>query len=121
MLFARLVGDAAFVSVQNPVRLDDYSEPQPDLALLKRARIIMRKPSHALIEVLLIVEVADSSVLYDRNVKVPLYAQALIPVVWLIDFELPKRLKSTRNRPTARIKHRRVFKSRRPLNPRITP
>ncbi|MFL6277311.1 MAG: Uma2 family endonuclease [Blastocatellia bacterium] len=85
MLFTRLVSLSAFVSVQNPVRLDNYSEPQPDLALLKpRADFYAQaKPTPA--DVLLIVEVADSSVQFDRTVKVPLYARALIPVVWLID------------------------------------
>jgi Uma2 family endonuclease len=85
MLFARLVGVAAFVSVQNPVRLDNHSEPQPDLALLKPRKdyYAQAKPTPA--DVLLIVEVADSSIDYDRRVKVPLYARALIPVVWLVD------------------------------------
>jgi Uma2 family endonuclease len=85
MLFTRLVGLAAFVSVQNPVRLDNYSEPQPDLALLKpRADFYAQaKPTPA--DVLLIVEVADSSIAFDRNIKVPLYAHALIQLVWLVD------------------------------------
>ena len=84
-LFHRLVGQQAIVSVQDPIRLDNYSEPQPDLALLKpRADFYAQaKPTPA--DVLLIVEVADSSVQFDRTVKVPLYARALIPVVWLID------------------------------------
>ena len=84
-LFTRLVGVAALVSVQNPVRLNDYSEPQPDLALLKSRKdyYAQAKPTPA--DVLLIVEVADSSIDYDRRVKMPLYARALIPVVWLVD------------------------------------
>jgi Uma2 family endonuclease len=85
MLFTRLVGLTAFVSVQNPIRLDNYSEPQPDLALLKPRNdyYAQAKPTPA--DVFLIVEVADSSVQFDRNVKVPLYARALIPLVWLVD------------------------------------
>ena len=85
MLFTRLVGLTAFVSVQNPIRLDNYSEPQPDLALLKPRNdyYAQAKPTPA--DVFLIVEVADSSVQFDRNVKVPLYARALISLVWLID------------------------------------
>jgi Uma2 family endonuclease len=85
MLFTRLVGVAALVSVQNPVRLNDYSEPQPDVALLKPRKdyYAQAKPTPA--DVLLIVEVADSSIDYDRRVKVPLYARALIPFVWLVD------------------------------------
>ncbi|HEY9233249.1 MAG TPA: Uma2 family endonuclease [Blastocatellia bacterium] len=84
-LFHRLIGGRAIVSVQDPIRLDEHSEPQPDLALLKpRADFYAQaKPTPA--DVLLIVEVADSSVQFDRNVKVPLYARALIPLVWLVD------------------------------------
>ncbi|MFL6216432.1 MAG: Uma2 family endonuclease [Blastocatellia bacterium] len=85
MLFTRLVGLTAFVSVQNPIRLDNYSEPQPDLALLKPRNDYYARAKPTPADVFLIVEVADSSVQFDRNVKVPLYARALIPLVWLID------------------------------------
>jgi Uma2 family endonuclease len=85
MLLTRLVGIGALVSVQNPVRLDNYSEPQPDLALLRPRKDYYAQARPTPADVLLIVEVADSSIHYDRNVKVPLYARALIPVVWLVD------------------------------------
>jgi Uma2 family endonuclease len=84
-VFSRLIGQRAIVSVQDPIRLDNYSEPQPDLALLKPRNdyYAQAKPTPA--AVFLVVEVADSSVQFDRNVKVPLYARALIPLVWLVD------------------------------------
>jgi Uma2 family endonuclease len=84
-LFNWLLGRQVIVSVQNPVRLDNHSEPQPDVALLKLRKdyYAQAKPTPA--DVLLIVEVADSSIDYDRRVKVPLYARALIPAVWLVD------------------------------------
>lgn len=84
-LFNRLVGQQVIVSVQDPIRLDNHSEPQPDLALLKPRKdyYAQAKPTPA--DVLLIVEIADSSIDYDRRVKVPLYARASIPVVWLVD------------------------------------
>src|SRR5689334_19826107 len=84
-LFNRLVGQQAIVSVQDPIRLDNYSEPQPDLALLELRQdyYAQAKPTPA--DVLLIVEVADSSIDYDRRIKVPLYARAAIPIVWLVD------------------------------------
>lgn len=85
MLFTRLVGVAALVSVQNPVRLDNHSEPQPDLALLKPRPDFYAQAKPTPDDILLIVEVADSSAHFDRNVKVPLYARALIPLVWLVD------------------------------------
>jgi Uma2 family endonuclease len=85
MLFTRLVGLSALVSVQNPIRLGNYSEPQPDLALLKPRGDFYAQGKPTPADVLLVVEVADSSVQFDRNVKVPLYARALIPAVWLVD------------------------------------
>src|SRR5205085_8941770 len=87
-LLGRLVGGAAIVWVQNPVRIDDYSEPLPDVALLKRRDDFYAQANPQPTDVLLIIEVADSSVEYDRDIKIPLYAQAGIPEVWLIN--LPK-------------------------------
>ncbi len=86
-LLARAVGDLAVVWVGNPVRLSDRSEPQPDLMLLKpRADDYARSlPSPA--EAYLLIEVADSTLHFDRNVKVPLYAMDGIAEVWLVDLE----------------------------------
>lgn len=79
------VGRQAVVSVQNPVILDDYSEPLPDITLLKR-RSDFYKSSHPRPEdVLLIIEVSDTTLRYDREVKVPLYARHGIPEVWIVD------------------------------------
>jgi Uma2 family endonuclease len=74
----------ANLSVQNPIQVSDGQEPQPDLAILRfredRYRDLLPVPA----DVLLIIEVADSSAAYDRNVKLPLYAHAGIPEVWLV-------------------------------------
>jgi Uma2 family endonuclease len=79
------IGQLAIVSVQNPVRLDEYSEPEPDVALL-RPRADFYEGAHPTPEsILLVVEVADTSVDYDRDVKVPLYARAGVAEVWLVD------------------------------------
>jgi Uma2 family endonuclease len=79
------VGRRAFVSVQNPVRLDRHTEPQPDVALLRRGagRHPPKVPEAK--DVLLVVEVADSSLRYDRSVKLPLYAAHGIPEVWVVN------------------------------------
>lgn len=86
---ARLLQDAVdgrfVVSVQNPVRLSRSSEPQPDLALLVRRDDDYEDALPLPGEVALVVEVADSSVELDRRVKLPLYAQAGIGEVWLVD------------------------------------
>ena len=80
---ARLAG-RALVNVQNPVRLSSGSEPEPDIALL-RPRPDFYTTAHPRPEdVLLIVEVAETSLTYDRDVKVPLYAAAGIPEVWIV-------------------------------------
>lgn len=71
--------------MQNPVRLSDLSEPQPDLALV-RARPDDYTESHPTPpDVLLLIEVADSSAAFDRGAKAPLYAASGIPEYWLID------------------------------------
>lgn len=83
----RRVGEAAIVRVQNPIRLSDTSEPQPDLCLLQ-ARADYYTGSHpGPRNVLLVIEVADASLRYDRDIKVPTYARAGIPEVWLVDLD----------------------------------
>jgi Uma2 family endonuclease len=73
----------AFVSVQNPVRVGTNGEPEPDIAVVRRDAPANRHPTPA--DVLLIVEVADTSLAYDRHTKAPLYARAGIPETWIAD------------------------------------
>lgn len=84
-LLSKSVGDKAIVSVQAPVALDPHSEPQPDIALLRPSPDFYAAQHPGPDDVLLIVEVADTSAAYDRDVKLPLYARAGIPEVWLVD------------------------------------
>ena len=84
-LFVTRLLDKAIVWSQNPIRLDDKSEPQPDLAILKRREDFYADALPKPLDILLIIEVADSSIDYDRNVKAPLYAAAGIPEMWLFD------------------------------------
>lgn len=86
-LLERAVGDHAIIWTQNPFILDDHSEPEPDIALL-RPRADFYKSSHPRPEdVLLVIEVAESSLRYDQKVKAPLYARHGIPELWLVDVE----------------------------------
>lgn len=80
-----LLNKRALISIQDPIQLDNFSEPEPDLALLQpRSDYYMRSlPTPA--DVLLVIEVADSSLAYDRTVKMPLYAQAGIAEAWIIN------------------------------------
>ena len=84
-LLQRQVGDRALVSVQNPVRLSPRSEPQPDLAVLAWRDDGYRDELPGPADVLLVVEVAESSVATDRDVKLPLYGRAGIGEAWLVD------------------------------------
>jgi Uma2 family endonuclease len=70
------------VSVQNPVRLGTYQEPQPDVVLIRPGAPRDRIPAAA--DVLLIVEVADTTLARDRGVKLPRYAAAGVPEVWIV-------------------------------------
>ena len=73
------------LSVQNPLRLDALNEPQPDLMLLQPREDGYRTAHPTAADVLLLVEVAASSLAYDRAVKLPLYARYGIVEVWLVD------------------------------------
>ncbi|MBI3330055.1 MAG: Uma2 family endonuclease, partial [Nitrospinae bacterium] len=77
----------AIVSVQNPIRLGEYSEPQPDMALLKPRPDFYTQGHPDPQDVFLVVEVMESSADYDREVKVPLYARFGISETWLLDRE----------------------------------
>jgi Uma2 family endonuclease len=81
----RTVGDSALVSVQNPIRLNDFSEPEPDLALLRLRDDFYRDAHPTPADVLLIIEVADTTLAYDRQVKTPLYAKAGVAEIWIIN------------------------------------
>lgn len=84
-IFSLKLGERAYVSVQNAVRLSEHSEPEPDLVIMRlpNAGESVRAPHPQ--DILLLIEVSDSTLSFDRDTKVPLYAQAGIPEVWLLD------------------------------------
>jgi Uma2 family endonuclease len=80
----RELGATYVISVQNSVQLSIDHEPQPDLMILRwRDDYDDRIPTPD--DVMLLIEVADSTLQYDRKVKLPLYARAGIPEVWIVD------------------------------------
>ncbi|NOR70078.1 MAG: Uma2 family endonuclease, partial [Methylomarinum sp.] len=79
------IGDIALVSVQNPVILGDLSEPEPDFALLKPKDNDYEDSLPEAEDILLLIEVADTTLNYDKQIKAPLYARFCIPEYWLID------------------------------------
>jgi Uma2 family endonuclease len=84
-LLNRLLPDTVILSVQDPIQLNDSSEPQPDLAILHYRDDFYAQAHPVADDVLLVIEVADTTVDYDRDEKLPRYAQANIAEAWLID------------------------------------
>ncbi|UHD17463.1 Uma2 family endonuclease [Thiocapsa bogorovii] len=84
-LMKETIGRDAIVAVQDPVWLNGHSEPMPDIALLRPRPDYYRNGHLGPADVLLLVEVADSSLANDREIKLPRYARAGIPEVWLVD------------------------------------
>ena len=80
-------GHAAQVRVQNPIHLDEHNEPQPDIALLRPRADYYASGHPTPADLLLVVEVAETSAALDRRVKLPLYARSGIPEVWLVDLD----------------------------------
>lgn len=89
-----------FVRNQNPLRLSDFDEPEPDIVLTDVNRYDDRRhPRPA--DTLLVIEVADASLQYDRNDKLPLYARAEIPEVWIVN--IPDNLIEVHQEPSVGI------------------
>ncbi|MEP6848800.1 MAG: Uma2 family endonuclease [Acidobacteriota bacterium] len=84
-VLGEFVGRDFIVSIQNPIVLDDASEPQPDISILRYRDDFYKNETPWPRDVLMIFEVADTSVEFDRNIKLPRYAAAGIPETWLID------------------------------------
>ena len=74
-------------TIQNPVRLDDHSEPQPDLMLLKPSSDFYRKRHPHPDDVFLLIEVSDTTMTADRAIKLPAYGRAGIKEVWIVNLE----------------------------------
>lgn len=86
-LLQRAVGELAITSVQSGFRLDDYSQPEPDLALFRFRADFYADALPTPADTLLVIEVADSSARYDRQIKLPLYARRGVPELWIVDLD----------------------------------
>ncbi|HET9765457.1 MAG TPA: Uma2 family endonuclease [Thermoanaerobaculia bacterium] len=84
-LMLRALGEQAVVRVRCPARLDDLNEPEPDLCLARPRADLYSGAHPGPADVLLLIEVADSSIGYDRGIKLPLYARSGIAAVWILD------------------------------------
>ena len=87
--WTRLFGEQArrryTVQIQNPIRLGEDSEPEPDVAILRFREDDYMGRLAGPADVLLVIEVSDTTLAYDRNVKVSQYAEANIPETWLMN------------------------------------
>ncbi len=81
------VGDDAIVRVQGSIRLSQWSEPEPDVVLLAPRADFYRAEFALGTDTLLVIEVSDTTLRYDRDVKVPLYARYGVPEVWIVDVQ----------------------------------
>ena len=84
--FIKNVPDNVRVRVQNPIRLSDYNEPEPDIVLADLTKFDGKRHPRPE-ETILIVEVSDTTLKYDRDTKLALYAESEIPEVWIINLK----------------------------------
>lgn len=87
-LLKMLLGEKAIISVQNPITLSEYSEPQPDVVVLRPQADFYVNAHPTPSDVFWLIEVAETTMDYDKKVKLPLYAESGVPEVWLVN--LPK-------------------------------
>jgi Uma2 family endonuclease len=98
-LFSRQVADDIVISVQNPMTINEILQPEPDVMLLAPRADFYTKARPTARDVLLLVEVSDSSLAYDQEIKLPLYARAGVREVWLVN--LPEQSIDCYSHPTA--------------------
>jgi Uma2 family endonuclease len=84
-LLHRLLGESAVISVQNPLRIPGDVELQPDIAVLAPQADYYANELPTPADTYFVIEVADTSLVYDRDLKVPLYARGSVPEVWLVN------------------------------------
>jgi Uma2 family endonuclease len=119
LLAPAMVG-RGLLSPQNPVRLDRFGEPQPDIAVLAPRADGYRSRHPGPGDVLLLIEVADASVESDRKTKIPLYARHAIPEVWLVDLTAG-RIEVYREPTEGEYAHRQVLDRGATLRPHLLP
>ena len=119
-MMGRAAGDRAIVRVQGAIDLHERSRPEPDLALLRERADFYESESAGPDDVLLLIEVSDSSVNYDRYDKLPRYARAGIPEVWIT--VLPERIIEAHTEPAGgRYTHMRTFRPGDTISPGCFP
>jgi len=86
-LLTHQLAKKAIINVQNPIILGTQSEPQPDLLILKPRKDFYRQAHPKPDDVFLLIEISDTTLQYDREIKIPLYATYNIPEIWLVNIK----------------------------------
>ncbi len=86
-LFSELLPSSVIFGVQDPIQLDNFSEPEPDLSLLQYRSDFYTNTHPVADDILILIEVADTSLEKDRDIKLPLYASHAIPEVWIVNLQ----------------------------------
>ena len=86
-LLSRMFGQRALLNVQNPVQLDDATLPQPDVVLLRPRDDFYGQRHPGPEDTLLLIEVSDTTLTYDRRVKTALYSAAGVMEYWIINLQ----------------------------------
>lgn len=118
--FVLAVGDAGVVSVQNTVTLPPYSAPQPDIAVLAPRFRAFGEGLPRAEDILLVVEVADTTLAWDRRTKMPLYARHGVREAWIVDLRA-RRIEVYREPSGAGYRHRSVHGPAETLHPVLLP
>ena len=116
----RKCGDKAIISVQNAVIISEISEPEPDVTVLRFREDFYVSGKAQVEDILLLIEVSDSTVSYDRTTKIRLYAEAGVQEVWLVN--LPKQVLEVYTEPHEnKYKVVRKFHKNESLSPKFLP
>ncbi len=119
-LFTSRLGESIVLSVQNPSSIDDMSEPVPDLTLLKPRADFYTENHPAPSDVLLVIEVSNTSLRFDTKVKAPLYAEAGIREYWVLN--IPRNVLEVRSEPADGLYTRHeILKHGQSVSPRAFP
>ncbi|TRX55957.1 Uma2 family endonuclease [Fulvivirga sp. M361] len=86
-VLSELIKKDAIVNIQNPIRINDLNEPEPDITLLKYQNDYYADHHPQPKDVRIVIEVSDSTYAYDKEIKLPLYASARLPEYWIINLE----------------------------------
>ncbi len=108
-LSAQIQGEA-ILSIQCPLRLGERSEPEPDVLLLAPREDFYESAHPTASDVLLLIEVGDTSIAFDREIKIPLYARHGVPEVWLIDLSA-RRIEVYRSPGKSGYRRRRIIEA----------